>query len=278
MSEQISSSLKYDLDKGCGTPLGELPCFLIVNRRKTAAWNELESALEPLHRLVYGRSGVTGERRQALERFKGFPPQASAQVEAKLGNLKKEKLRQMIKALGIRQHVSSKIEEVKKGVALFLMSPRDDGIIKLACATNLAKTRRSPLKSPKCASAGLSSRKRNGSCSEDQSLGETKRKKVEPSSSSQDESTMVHADSVKVATFKRVLRMSPEERKSLGAKALRLEIEAEFGLSEGALKPLKNDIVETAMLVVHSLLEAEQRATMVDPSSMHDSPPPPSKE
>lgn len=270
MNEELSSSrLKFDLSKGCGTPLGELPCFLVIPRRQGAAFGELERALEPLHRLVYGRPGITGERRGALESFKGFPPEAYPQVESKLGNLTKDKLRQIIKMLGIRQHVSSPIEDVRKGVTLFFMSPRDDGVIKLSRSGDKNAGPRTPRRTVKPASSPASRKRDASPLTGDQQPGKIKKNE---SASSPEIPLAVHKDTVRVATFKKVLKMTPEERQSLGAKALRLEIESEFGLPEGALKPLKDDITETATLVVRSLLEAEERASVANQPPAQDTP------
>lgn len=250
------SCLKFDLEKGSGTPLGSLPCFLAVGRRKSAASLELESALEPLHRLLYGRPGITGERREALKNFKGFPPEALEQVKAKVGSLKKEKLRQVVKLLGIRQHVSCRVEEVAKGVTDFLMCPRDDGVIQLLNLTDQSTSLSAPRKARASAVRTSSASKDAHFPSEDQSM-ESKRKKIEPSE--RKELQVIHKDSVKVATFEKILKMSPEERKNLGAKALRLDLEVALRLPKGALKPFKDDIVETATLIIGLLSEAERR-------------------
>lgn len=247
---------KFNLEKGSGTPLGSLPCFLVVGRRKSSASLELESALEPLHRLVYGRPGFTGERRETLKNFKGFPPEALEQVKAKVGSLKKEKLRQIIKLLGIRQHISCRIEEVAKGVTDFFMHPRDDGVVQLTSFSDKSTSSSTPRKARKSAVPTSSAKKNAHFSSEDQSM-ERKRKKIEPSMRS--ELPAIHRDSVKVATFEKILKMSPEERKSLGAKALRLDLEVALQLPEGSLKPFKDDVVETATLTIGSLLEAERR-------------------
>lgn len=238
----------FNFECGSGTPLGQLPCFTTVGRRNTASAIALEAALEPLHRLVFKRPGIAGERKAALKGFRGFAPEMAPQIEERIAALKKDKLRVMVQRLGIRQNISSPVKEVAKAVAAFLMSPRDDKVIK---PSNAVVPKRSPKKASASSARPALTKKRARSTSPPIPTGSTE---------SRSSTSEVHTDTIRVAVFRRVLAMHPDERASLGAKALRMELESQFGLPEGGLKHLKEDIVETATLAVRSLLAAEERA------------------
>lgn len=249
MSSDEKSTPRYALELGTGVPLGALPCFQTVpTRRNTAASNALEAALEPVHRIVYNRPGVSGYRRKALQAFKGFPDEAEDYVKERVGGLKKDKLCLVVRGLGIRQPVSAKAEVVAEAVVSFLMAPRDDGVIKVPKETAAER-------SGDAAAAAGKKRGRDAAAACEEKGGSAKRAKSEG----------VHVDTVRVAVFRRVLAMTPEERTALSAKALRTELEAQLGLEEGGLKEMKEEIVETAALAVRSLLAAEERAAAAAP-------------
>lgn len=263
-SSSSADGPRYPFDQGTGIPLGQLPCFLTVGRRSSAAAVALEAALEPLHRLVFGRPGVAGERRPALEPFQGLPAEAAPIVQERMGNLKKEKLRTIIQGLGIRQKVSSRVEDLAKGVADFIMCPRDDGVIKLPQTGSAATPSRGGTTTSKKVSQGGRKREREAERSPAKADGAAR--------TSTQSGGAVPLDTVKVAVFERVLKMSPAERDSLGAKALRTEVEAQLQLPEGGLKHMKEAIASTAALTVSALLAAEERAAAAAIRATADQP------
>ncbi|KPI82789.1 hypothetical protein ABL78_8196 [Leptomonas seymouri] len=254
---------KFDFSEGAGETLGSLPCFTTVSARG-AAGKALESALEPLHRLVYGRPGMSGRRRAALEDFKGFPPSMRAEVEEKTGKLTKDRLRDIIKALGIAVHISQTQAEVAAGVVAYLMAPKDEGRIKDTKTAPTKKRSASPNKAAPEAkkrpaeSSVLPSTATEGS--------KPKRPKTESSAvsvSSAATSDGPSDDAVLVQVYRLVLAMPYEERAVLGVKALRTKLEEHFKLPPGGLKSKKDIITSTASDCVRALREAEDRAAAV---------------
>ncbi|TPP46314.1 hypothetical protein CGC21_5065 [Leishmania donovani] len=146
MSQEEAES-RFDFNEGTGVTLGSLPCFTTVPTRG-AAGKALEAALEPLHRIAYGRAGNNGKRRAALASFKGFPASMEAEVAEKIAKLTKDRLRDVIKALGINVHISLSHAEVAAGVTKFLMAPRDDGRFKVSSPAAAKSKKVSPVKRP----------------------------------------------------------------------------------------------------------------------------------
>lgn len=253
------SDPKFDFSKGAGAPLGSLPCFTTVKRgKKTKA---LEAAIEPLHRLVYGRPGQGGERKPALEEFQGFPAAMEGEVREKLGNLTKDRLRDLIRALGMRVLISLPVAQVVEGVAAFLMKPSDEGRIKAdnkpATAGGAAKrTRSSP------PAAGEASFAETATAAADAPAPKRARAEVKATKGTATAASAVGPteDAVRVQVYRRVLTMSPEERATLGVKRLRAELEGFFGVAEGNLKELRDVVADTAADCVRALMAAEERA------------------
>jgi hypothetical protein len=266
---------KFNLSEGTGERLGSLPCFTAVSSRGAAA-KALESALEPLHRLVYGRPGVGGSRRKALEDFKGFPSAMKAEVEEKVGKLTKDRLRDIIKALGLAVFISQTHAEVAAGVVSFLMAPRDEGKIKDPKAVATAK------KVKRGASSTSSASKKPAAAAKSEAPAEaTKRRapsaaaaekkrdeEYAPAKKAKTESPVVVPASacgaaifsdaeVQVEVYRQVLAMSHDERGVLGVKALRMKLEEHFKLPAGGLKAKKDIITTTASDCVRALQEAE---------------------
>lgn len=271
-AEEETLTPKFNLREGSGVPLGQLPCFSSVARRGQAA-KALEDALEPLHRLVYGRAGVAGERRAALEEFQGFPAPMQSAVTERLLRMKKSRLCEVSKALGIALRTSDPVQTVAAGVAAFLMAPKDEGRIKAAksgAAAAASGSKRRRESGATAASTAAPDAKRSRTTEE---KSETKAKQATgaslagPTSSSSAAATAASSsptsrisdDRVQVLVYRRVLAMSQGERLSLGVKALRTEIEASLDLPSGALKDRRDIITETASDCVAALKAAEDR-------------------
>ncbi|CAJ1987399.1 hypothetical protein conserved [Leishmania donovani] len=255
MSQEEAES-RFDFNEGTGVTLGSLPCFTTVPTRG-AAGKALEAALEPLHRIAYGRAGNNGKRRAALASFKGFPASMEAEVAEKIAKLTKDRLRDVIKALGINVHISLSHAEVAAGVTKFLMAPRDDGRFKVSSPAAAKSKKVSPVKRP--APAGP----------DDES--EVKKSRPEPpalssaaaapaASSASAASAGPSDDAVLVEVYRRVLAMTPEDRAVLGVKALRTSLEEHFKLTAGGLRHKKGIITTAASECVRALKEAEMRA------------------
>ncbi|KPA77339.1 hypothetical protein ABB37_07220 [Leptomonas pyrrhocoris] len=271
---------KFDFSEGTGEALGSLPCFTVVGPR-SAAGKALETALEPLHRLVYGRPGMSGERRAALEDFKGFPPAMKAEVEEKIGKLTKDRLRNVIQALGLALPISQLRAELVAGVVAFLMAPKDEGkFTDPKAAAPPTKKRRSA--SPKKAAPTGRKRPAEPSPSHAKTAAAKKRiKKAKPESaeaitgpasttSSTRSATASEGPSeavVLVEVYHRVLAMPHEERAVFGVKALRTSLEDHFRLPPGGLQSQKEAITATAADCVRALREAEERAVAALPSA-----------
>lgn len=275
---------KFDLSVGEGVPLGQLLCFTAVSRGNKA--KALESALEPLHRFVYGRPGASGERKYALAAFQGFPPSMMPEVQEKLRNLVKAKLGDMVKALGMRVRVSDPHAEVVRGVLAFLMKPQEEGKAKAdpGKPSSARKRSRSLSAAPHEQVAGDTktadvnerpgrrddAAKMKAKAEAEEPRPKRARKEEAPSAAAAtlavDKSAVVAAaaspseDAVRVQVYRRVLAMTPEERATLGVKQLRTELEALFKVRDGALKPYKGIVAETASDCVRALMEAEERA------------------
>lgn len=269
MSEEEEAESRFDFNEGAGVALGTLPCFTTVSTRG-AAGKALEAALEPLHRIAYGRAGNNGKRRAALAGFKGFPVSMEAEVAEKIAKLTKDRLRDVIKALGINVHISLSHAEVAAGVTKFLMAPRDDGKFK-GSSPAAAKSKK------------VSSLKRPAPADPDDEP-EVKRSRPEPpelsSAAAAPVASSVFAtsagpsdDAVLVEVYRRVLAMTPEDRAVLGVKALRTSLEAHFKLAAGGLRHKKGIITTAASECVRALKEAEMRAAAAAVQSVSDALP-----
>lgn len=257
---------RFALSEGAGVALGTLPCFTAVSTRG-AAGKALESALEPVHRIVYGRPGTAGKRRSALVAFQGFPAAMEAEVVDKVAKLTKDRLRDLIKALDINVYISLTHAEVAAGVAKFLMAPRDDGRIKDASAVAAAKekakkaaeaasrrgTAAAPSASSSAAAAGKGQTRGEGDADDEPLFKKVKADVSGPSGAPSD-------DAVLVQVYRRVLAMTPEDRALLGVKALRTSLEDHFALPAGGLRDRKEIITTAASDCVRALKEAEMRA------------------
>lgn len=277
------SEPKFNLSEGKGTPLGQLPCFTTAKRQSNKL-KALEGALEPLHRIVYGRPGITGERKYALEDFRGFPESMKADVREKMGNLTKSKLRELIVGLGMRVHISQAHAQVADDVTEFLMKPRDDGVIKAEGATQSGsatkRTRSSSGPSRNAAAAAAEEHVSNDDRDAVADVPTAKRPKQEPAPAKPTPPAVAAGpteDAVRVQVYRRVLAMTPQARATLGVKQLRTELEAHFKVKDGDLKRFKEVITETASDCVRALLEAEERARGEEPpdtssSNAHPAP------
>ncbi|EAN86488.1 hypothetical protein C3747_257g15 [Trypanosoma cruzi] len=254
---------KFNFSEGTGTPLAELPAVRAVGNRG-AAWKQLETVLEPLHRMVFGRPGRTGERRRALEPFCGFPEAMREVVLQSVQKLKKDKLRELIQALGMPVQFSITHARMADGVAAFLMQP------------HVAGTRvSSPGKTPQPQTRAVK-RERATTVSESGGAAKTPKREVDPASTGAENvkesprrmknempvaesSSAVQPpsdDTIRVAVYKRVLATSRAERSHLTTKALRLELERQFSDLEGR----KVVIREAASECLAALIAAEEAA------------------
>ncbi|GET87154.1 hypothetical protein, conserved [Leishmania tarentolae] len=247
---------RFDFNEGTGVALGTLPCFTSVSTRG-AAGKALEAALEPLHRIAYGRAGNNGKRRAALAGFKGFPLPMETEVSEKIAKLTKDRLRAVIKALGINVHISLSHAEVAAGVTKFLMAPRDDDKFKGSRPAQAKPKKASPEKRPASADP----------------VDEPDVKKLRPdlrapssvpaapaASPASATSAGPSDDAVLVQVYRRVLTMTPDDRAVLGVKALRTSLEKHFKLADGGLRHKKGIITTAASECVRALKEAEMRA------------------
>ncbi|AIN96700.1 hypothetical protein LPMP_141220 [Leishmania panamensis] len=263
---QEEAEPRFDFNEGTGAALGSLPCFTAVSTRG-AAGKALEAALEPLHRIAYGRAGSSGKRRAALASFKGCPMSMEAEVSEKIAKLTKDRLRDVIKALGINVHISLSHAEVAAGVAQFLMAPRDDGKFKHS-GSAAAKSKTSPAKRPASVNP------------DDEPLTKKLHQELPASLSAVEASaTKVPAasavpsdDAVLVEVYRRVLAMTPEDRAVLGVKALRTSLEQHFKLAAGGLRHKKGIITTAASDCVRALKEAEMRAAAAAVQRIGDAP------
>lgn len=251
MSDSDEPKPKFTLAEGTGTAFEEFPFFIAVRTNRGTAWKPLEAALEPLHRLVYGRPGVTGERRAALAAFKGFPEGMSGAVRERLAALVGAKLKEMIRAFEIDAKLSSPQAQLVEAVHAFLMRPAvpEKAAAKRARAPT-ASAEAKPVEAPEA----------------------KKRRREAPASTATTTNADAGAgaavkggaaisdDAVRVQVYRRVLGMTPQERSDLGTKALRVDLERHFALADGELKDRKDVITETATECVRALLEAEENA------------------
>lgn len=231
-SKTVMTAASFDLTLGTGVPLGQGALAEKPAKRNSKAAIAQEAALEPLHRLVYGRAGVAGERREALLGFQGFPPALAEEMTKRVLGLTKDKLSRLVSALQIPQRISVKQEELAQGVAAFLLAPSAPPV----------------KKRPTPAAAGKKRSASTPAASAPSGAAPTKKRRGEPLE-----------DTVRVAVFRRVLAMTCEQREEVSVKALRASIEAELGVDEGELKAMSDVIAEAATLTVRSLKEAEER-------------------
>ncbi|KAG5483374.1 hypothetical protein LSCM1_04922 [Leishmania martiniquensis] len=264
---------RFDFSEGAGVALGSLPCFTAVSTRG-AAGKALEAALEPLHRIAYGRAGNAGKRRAALAHFKGFPMSMEAEVSEKMSKLTKDRLRDVIKALGINVHISLTHAEVAAGVAKFLMAPRDDGRLKGNSPTAARSKKGSPAKRSAPADSAdepLVKKSRPEPLTPSSTVAASAVKAPDTSASPPD-SAGPSDDAVLVEVYRRVLAMTPEDRAVLGVKALRTGLEEHFKLAAGGLRHKKGIITTAASDCVRALKEAEMRAAAAALQSASDAP------
>ncbi|KAG5483237.1 hypothetical protein CUR178_04816 [Leishmania enriettii] len=264
---------RFDFSEGTGAALGSLPCFAAVSTR-SAAGKALEAALEPLHRIAYGRAGNSGKRRAALADFKGFPMSMEAEVSEKIAKLTKDRLRNIIKALGINVHISLAHAEVAAGVAKFLMAPRDDGKLKgsTPVAAKLKKgppVKRAAPADPDDEPLVTKSRPEPLTASSTAVASAVRAPAAPPASP---DSAGPSDDAVLVEVYRRVLAMTPEDRAVLGVKALRTSLEEHFKLAAGGLRRKKDIITTAASECVRALKEAEMRAATAAVQNAGDAP------
>ncbi|KAG5509461.1 hypothetical protein JKF63_06771 [Porcisia hertigi] len=272
---QEEETARFDFNEGAGTALGSLPCFTAVSTRG-AAGKALEAALEPLHRIVYGRAGNNGKRRAALERFKGCPASMEAEVSEKISKLTKDRLRDVIRALGINVHISLPHAQVAAGVVKFLMAPRDDGKIKgsLPAAPKTKKEYSAKRSASPDTDGKPLMKKVRAETPTPSSAAPPSAVKSPPSSPAPAASAGPSDEAVLVEVYRHVLSMTPEDRAVLGVKALRTNLEAHFKLVAGGLRHKKDIITSAASDCVRALKEAEMRAAAAALQNLDGAPSP----
>ncbi|EKF27510.1 hypothetical protein MOQ_008765 [Trypanosoma cruzi marinkellei] len=256
---------KFDFSEGTGTPLAELPAVRVVGNRG-AAWKQLETRLESLHRMVFGRAGRTGERRRALEPFCGFPEAMREVVLERVQKLKREKLRELIQALGMPVLLSNTHARMAEGVAAFLMQPHvaEKRVISSSKAsqpqTKIVKRERATTVNESGAAAKTPKREVDPASTGGENVKESPRrmKNEVPVAEIPSAVQPPSDDTIRVAVYKRVLATSRAERRNLTTKALRLELEREFSDLEGR----KAVIREAASECLAALIAAEDAAVI----------------
>ncbi|KEG10011.1 putative regulatory subunit of protein kinase a-like protein [Trypanosoma grayi] len=268
-SEDGATGAKFALSQGAGTPLGQLPAVQAVSNRG-AACKLLETRLEPLHRLVFGRAGKAGERRRALEPFCGFPADMQKDITEKLHKLKKERLRDLIQALGMPVHISKPHAQVADDVARFLMQPHSEEKRKTPVkparpSGTAAKRERTTSPSAVGRETKLKKETAPAAAAADAATGgtgvEEKSKRTEkraPVAGKPSQANAPSDDAIRVAVYKRILSTPRGERSNLTTKALRLELEQYFG----DLEARKAVIKEAASECVSALVAAEEAAAV----------------
>lgn len=250
--EYESIRAKFSFSEGKGTPLKELPSVQAVGSR-TAAGKQLEAQLETLHRLVFGRPGKTGERRRALENFSGFPSEMRDDVLQRVHRLKKDKLRDLIKALGMPVQISKRQAQVADEIVDFLMEPRNaKKVVRTSPPKRKAVKRRRRTLSHS-ASAERGSQEETGHDKPSEEKPKHAKKEV-PVGERLSSTNPPSDDAIRVAIYKRLFVTPREERARLTTKTLRLELEKIFGDLEGRKAVIK----EAASECVFALVAAEE--------------------
>jgi len=228
---------RFDFSKGTGVKLSTLNSWVTGNRGKDA--DALETALEPLHRAIYGRAGVHGERRAALADYSGFPDDQLSIMKSKVTSWKKDQMKGLVQALDIPGVlISVPVADLSEGLLNFLRHPVKKELPKKvprrveAPAVDEASSEEAPI------------RKKNRVESE----------KANP-----------HQDSILLEVYRRVLAMDQKRRATLSLKGLREEIAAFFGVDAAIIKEHSQEIHEAAVECVRALREAVEES-----ASSHD--------
>ncbi|RHW71326.1 hypothetical protein DPX39_070047200 [Trypanosoma brucei equiperdum] len=262
-SESSAGGPTFNFAEGAGTPLKELPSLKKI-RARSIAMRQLETSIEPLHRLVYGRPGRMGERWGALEEFCGFPEYKREEVVDRLGRIAKRRLRDFVMATGMRINVSQKLPKLAQDVTAFLMSPQSEGVIDPeleAAKPKKGSSKKSTQRGRKTAKRPASTRSRRANGSE----RKTPTKRLARNSTLRAASLESPSDdTLRVAIFRRVLFTPQTERSYLTTKVLRLELQEKFG----DLEHRKAIIKEAAAECVSALISAESAAIAFTNSNM----------
>lgn len=250
---------KFNFEEGNGTKLSALGQWATGSRG--AIVEALETALEPLHRAVFGRPGKLMERRAALGDYCGFPESMTPIMKSKVVSWKKDQLKALVQTLGIDAHVSIPVGDLAEAVLKFLQHPTEKKSAPKAKAEPKAATPKTATTEPK----ERPPKRPAAESAEDQPVAKKAKTEVTPAAATSTKvvrrsaSALPHDDTIRVALYRRVLAMTGEERNNIGVKSLRAEIEKQHSLPEGALKEKTDLIRETALLCVNAVREAETR-------------------
>lgn len=254
---------RFDFSKGTGEKLSSLPKWVSAPRGNAA--DALESALEPLHRALFGRPGKQGERRAALADYCGFADDANtnAIMKSKVVSWKKDQLKDLSTALGTGLLVSVPVAELAEGLLKFLQSPRAPPQKEKKAPTPREKVEQKlpaateDIKKPATSEA-------EGAPAKKKSRVETPVACTSPSD-----------DAIRVAVYRRVMRCTASERDNLHLKEFRLSLESEFRLTEGSLKD-RSHVIREAVAEVNELIatvqtEYAKAQTEEEPAAVVDS-------
>lgn len=242
---------RFDFSTGSGVKLSSLDSWVSGNRGKAA--EILEEALEPLHRAVFGRPGIKGERRAALGDYRGFPENEASIMKSKVTSWKKDQMKALVQALDVPGvTVSVPVADLAEGLLKFLRHPTTT---KTAAAPKRSAAKEGKPKEKKQPQKRAAA---DEDVADDDAPPVQKKSRTEKSPSN----NALHQDSVLLEVYRRVLAMDSNTRAELSLKALRQELAAHFGVDASVIKTYSNEIHEAAAACVHALRAAEERAAV----------------
>jgi len=257
--DESTKTALFDLKKG---PSDAFSTFPYYPTRSNAAW---ESALEPLHRALFGRAGKSGERYSALGDFCGVPKAHEAAFKAKLESWKKEALKALATQLRVdlKKKSASSLSELREELIEYLMNPKAAPEEKEKTKSTSAAPQKKKNEEDVAESTPRNTKKKAASADDE----------APPKKKARSESTKgqeLSDDALKVAVYKNILILPSAELKSLSVKLFRESLEKKLKLPEGALKARKNIVSEVA----HECLVALRAASPQDFVSPAGSPKP----
>jgi hypothetical protein len=255
---------RFDLSLGKGTPLSQFPGWVSPSSRGSKKEADaLEDALEPLHRALFGRPGKSGERRQALAEYRGFPEAQRSVFKSKIMTWKKDQLKDLVQALGGSGIlVSVPLATLGEDVLKFLETPH---IAKAAAAkptkaTKPIKAEREPESGGAAAEAPAAKKARveqvavpakaSPPVSKSSAAAPSTKK---PTAAPPKPSSRPTCDTVRVEAYRRVLSMSEVERSNLSVKGLRQAIGEFLKIDDATMKAYGEAVKETAVECVKAL-------------------------
>jgi hypothetical protein len=253
---------RFDLSLGKGTPLSQFPGWVSPSSRGSKKEADaLEDALEPLHRALFGRPGKSGERRQALAEYRGFPEAQRPVFKSKIMTWKKDQLKDLVQALGGSGIlVSVPLATLGEDVLKFLEAPH---IAKAAAAKPIKATK--PIKAERepesGAAAGAPAAKKarvEQVAVPAKALPPTNKSAATPSTKKPTAtppkpSSRPTCDTVRVEVYRRVLSMSEVERNNLSVKGLRQAIGEFLKIDDATMKAYGEAVKESAVECVKAL-------------------------